>query len=416
MLNHLFQIGRGRFFPAAVLAGAFLAAGLAVRSEEASQSQESRDAPLKTPKLITAPGPQYADENRDFNMNCGIAQTPGGRLWACWISGGDSDDAYLVAARSDDDGQTWSAPCLAVDPEEAPDGTKVRSLIGNFWTDPKGCLWLFFDVGLGMFDGRVGLWAVRCDQPDAADPIWTEPVRIYHGSLHNKLLVTKEGSWLLPAELYQKDYVHYNVYIIHPKHDFFPEADECRGVTILESKDRGETWNPIGRVLFPVSGGEEPILIDRPDGSLRLFARTPKGIHEAVSADGGKTWSEPVPSFNNPVTRFLIMRLASGKLLFVRHGIDGEVKGRDQLRAWISDDEGKSWQGGMFIDERPNVAYPDGFQAKDGRIYVTYEHGRGEEAEILMAVFTEEDVLAGQPVTEAARMKRLVNKGMKKNR
>ena len=213
----------------------------------AQTPQVTKDAALTAPKIITSPGPQYDDENRDMNMNCGITKTSGGRLWACWISGGDSEDAFMVAARSDDDGRTWSKPCLVIDPPEAADGTKIRTLIASFWTDPLGRVWLFFDVGLGMFDGRVGLWATRCDAPDADEPVWTEPVRIYHGSIHNKPLVTKDGRWLLPAELYDKDYVHYNVDVIHPGHDFFPEVDDCRGVTILESKDSGESWNPIGR-------------------------------------------------------------------------------------------------------------------------------------------------------------------------
>lgn len=373
--------------------------------------QETADAALKAPQIDTNPGAKYADQARDSNMNCGITQTPGGRLWACWISGGDSETGYVVAAKSDDDGLHWSAPCLAIDPEEAPDGTNVRSLVASFWTDPFGRVWLFFDVGLGMFDGRVGLWYTRCDNPDEETPVWSEPKRIYHGSFHNKPLVLDDRHWIVPVELYDKDYVHYNIYFKGlEKHDFFPEVDDCRGITMLETLDAGETWTPIGRCVFPASAGEEPILITNPDGSFRLFARTPHGMHESRSEDGGKTWSEPVKAFKNPVTRFLILRLSSGHLLFVRHGIDGEVEGRDQLRAWISKDEGKTWEGGMFVDERNNVAYPDGFQASDGKIYVTYEHGRDDEAEIMLAVFTEDDVLAGKPVTDTARMKLLVNK------
>ena len=92
--------------------------------------------------------------------------------------------------------------------------------------------------------------------------------------------------------------------------------------------------------------------------------------------------------------------------------MQGEEKKRNRLTAWISEDEGLSWKGGLLLDERSNVAYPDGFQAFDGRIYISYEHDRlnKNKSEILLAVFTEEDVLAGKPVSDKVRMKIKVSK------
>lgn len=34
-----------------------------------------------------------------------------GRLWACWVAGGDSPETFFVLATSDD-GESWSKPCL----------------------------------------------------------------------------------------------------------------------------------------------------------------------------------------------------------------------------------------------------------------------------------------------------------------
>ena len=56
-----------------------------------------------------------------------------------------------------------------------------RALVGNLWSDPLGRLWCFFDQSLGYFDGRCGDWYIRCDDPDAAEPKWTEPVRFADG-------------------------------------------------------------------------------------------------------------------------------------------------------------------------------------------------------------------------------------------
>jgi len=36
-------------------------------------------------------------------MTIGIERTPGGRLWACWVAGGDSPKAFFVLANSDNE-------------------------------------------------------------------------------------------------------------------------------------------------------------------------------------------------------------------------------------------------------------------------------------------------------------------------
>ena len=66
------------------------------------------------------------------------------------------------------------------------------------------------------------------------------------------------------------------------------------------------------------------------------------------------------------------------------------------MTAWISADDGKTFQGSLLIDERDEVSYPDGFQLPDGRIFVAYDRERYKAREILIASFTEEEVLAGE--------------------
>lgn len=362
------------------------------------------------PAILTEPGPQYDDKNRDFNMNCGIAKTPGGRLWACWISGGDSPDAYLVAGISDDDGKTWSTPFLVIDPPDA-EKVKRRVLIANFWTDPNGRLWLFFDYGIGFFDGRIGVWAACCENPDDAAPKWSIPIRIADGSFHNKILLMKDGTWLMPVELYDRKYSAWSFQNIGKDYQGFPELDAFRGITFWGSNDEGKSWHRRGRAVFPVSAGEEPVCLEKNDGTLWCLARTPVGMYQSFSSDRGETWSPPTAAFPHPVTRFFVTRLNSGNLLFVRHGtFAGEEKNRARLTAWISEDDGAGWKGGLMLDERSNVSYPDGFQDHEGTIYITYDRERGNAAEILMAVFTEDDLRAGKPVSSVCRLKQRVNK------
>ena len=75
-----------------------------------------------------------------------------------------------MLATSDDDGRTWSKPRVVLD-SHSKDLPRERSiLVGNLWTDPLGKLWLIFDQSMDMFDGRAGVWASVCENPDADAP------------------------------------------------------------------------------------------------------------------------------------------------------------------------------------------------------------------------------------------------------
>ena len=61
-----------------------------------------------------------------------------------------------------------------------------------------------------------------------------------------------------------------------------------------------------------------------------------------------------------------------------------------------------------MLDERNGISYPDGFQAPDGTIYISYDRNRATDGEILLARFTEEDVLAGRLVGPKSKLKMLI--------
>jgi predicted neuraminidase len=371
------------------------------------------DLALEPPTIVTAPGPEYSDDLRDYAMVIGLDRTPRGRLWAAWVAGGDNDKGYFVAATSDDGGATWSKPRLVIDPPDVPpgpglpDGLRRRILVGNFWTDPTGKLWLFFDQSLGYYDGRAGSWAITCTNPDDESPVWSAPRRIWHGASLNKPLVLKNGEWLMPISLWQRHH-------IRPAslQNEFHELDADRMAHLFVSTDQGATWTQRGGVSIPQTNFDEHMFVERRDGSLWMLARTNYGIAETTSTDGGRTWSEPrKSSIENVSARFFLRRLASGRLLLVKNGPLGErLKGRSQLTAFLSDDDGKSWQGGLVIDERDGVSYPDGFQGPDGVIHILHDRNRAADREILLAKFTEADVLAGRFITPGSQGKLLVNK------
>jgi hypothetical protein len=113
----------------------------------------------------------------------------------------------------------------------------------------------------------------------------------------------------------------------------------------------------------------------------------------------------------NVNARFFLRRLASGRILLVKNGPPTErLAGRSHMSAYLSEDEGKTWKGGLLLDERSSVSYPDGFQAPDGLIHILYDWNRHTDAEILLAKFREEDILAGKLVSQDARLRMLANK------
>ena len=109
-----------------------------------------------------------------------------------------------------------------------------------------------------------------------------------------------------------------------------------------------------------------------------------------------------------------LRRLASGRILLVKHGETLDThEGRSKLTAWLSDDEGQSWQGGLMLDERKGISYPDGFQTPEGTIDISYDRNRSTDGEILMARFTEQDVLAQQLGGSKSKLKMLVSRPLK---
>jgi hypothetical protein len=371
-----------------------------------AEMEKVADHALVPPVLNTSPLPEYDYEKLDYGMTIGIERTPGGRLWACWVAGGDSPAAYFVLATSDDDGQTWSKPRLVLD-SHSKDLPRERSiLVGNLWTDPLGRLWLIFDQSMDMFDGRAGVWATLCENPDADEPAWSAPRRIWHGVTLNKPTVLSTSEWMLPISLDQRGG-------FGPFKGCFAELDPTRGANVFVSTDEGTTWERRGMATFPNPDWHEHMIVERKDGSLWMLARTAKGIMESVSTDGGRTWSaatEP-QGIRQPNARFHVRRLLSGRLLLVKHGdrIDAH-QGRVQLSAWLSDDDGKTWQGGLVLDERKGISYPDGFQAPDGTIYISYDRNRATDGEILLARFTEEDILARELKSSKSKLKILISR------
>jgi predicted neuraminidase len=359
------------------------------------------DLALQAPVINTAPGPEYGDDTRAFQGIPGMERMANGRLWATWYGGGTNEGPanYVMLVTSADDGATWSDLKLVIDPPG-----DVRAFDPCLWRDPDGKLWLFWAQGWSLWDGRAGVWAIVTETADSEDPTWSAPARLCDGIMMNKPTVLTTGEWLLPVAVWNRGPIR----VSDPSNHH--NLGDGVGSNVFASRDRGATWDLLGQAHVPDSQCDEHMIVQREDASLWMLVRTTYGIGESVSTDRGRTWGPGGPSgIPHVVARFFIRRLASGRLLLVRHDPPAEQKQRSHLTAYLSDDDGATWQGGLVIDERRGVSYPDGVQASDGTIYIIYDFSRTGEKQILMATFTEDDVLGGAFASDRARQRVLVN-------
>ncbi len=363
------------------------------------QRETEADPAMQAPPVIFDPGSEYAEEVRIFQGIPGIERADNGRLWATWYGGGPGEGPhnYVMLSTSADDGNTWSDLKLVIDPPG-----RVRAFDPCLWIDPLGRMWLFWAQAVQLWDGRAGIWAIVSENPGEESPRWSEPRRLGDGIMMNKPLALSNGDWLLPAAIWSK----------RPSapEEFLRSSDDGSASNVIASTDQGATWAYRGGVDIPGRSCDEHMLIERDDETLWLLARTIYGIGESFSHDQGRTWSEGRQSWipHVPAARFFIRQLASGNVLLVKHSPpDGRT--RSHLTAYLSEDDGRTWQGGLLLDDRKSVSYPDATQAEDGTIYLIYDFSRYSEKQILMATFTEADVLAGEMMSDQARRRVLVN-------
>jgi hypothetical protein len=254
----------------------------------------------------------------------------------------------------------------------------------------------------GLCGPRSSQWCMVSENPDAQQPAWAPPRKLAEGlNLLTTPTVLADGTWIFPTGCWSR------------------AGSPSRP---LISHDHGQTFELGGELQADENPDfDEYMIVERADRNLVIFNRHPASFLQCESINGGRTWTRQTPNgIRHTNSRFVFMKLRSGNWLLVKHGsLDAmsdarekkfpENRGRSHLTAYLSRDEGETWEGGLLLDER-ECSYPFGCQADDGTVYVSYERSRWQQPEILMARFLEEDILAAQSVSDRAALKVLVNK------
>jgi hypothetical protein len=348
-----------------------------------------------TPAAIKLnPSPKYWPRVRMWQGIPSIACTPAGRLWATWYAGpvGEGEEGnYSVLVTSGDGGKTWSRPVAVYDPTTFFDGNTGDP---HLWVDSKGQLWWFVNRSLQVGDpnGHRSIWAFRAKDPEDPRTGWMDPIFAGFGVALNKSTVLSTGEWIRPV-------------------DTFNSKKPDNRTQFYRSLDEGKTYEYFSAVAIKDVVFPEHMVVEKKDGSLVVMARTTYGIGTAESFDKGKTWINegPFTKEMNVNTRFYFGKLKSGNWLLV---VNDVPKGRRNMTAMLSEDEGKSWPYKLVLDERDAVSYPDASEGPAGNIYIIHDRGRylKDQQEILLSKVREADIKAGKLTSPGSYLKQIVSR------
>ena len=378
-----------------------------IRLEQAKMKSVGLGTALSS---VRVPGAFHRPEVRAHVGIPSIAVSPrNGRMWATWYNGehrGEDYYNYVSLVTSSDGGKSWKE-VLVADPDEA--GPK-RSFDPELWIAPDGKLrWTWtermcnpakgdpaVDYGLDIGDEKTDVVKMATLSAENEPVLPLDVAEIGRGVMMCKPIVLRNGDWLMP--------------LAH----WYGEPSAC----FYASTDGGRTFVYRGGVTLPKECRrfDEHQAVERGNGDVVVFIRSDwdhdgMTFHPwmSVSRDCGRTWDRPVrASYHHTSSRVFVRRLESGNWLLVKHGPIDQNVDRKELTAYLSRDEGRTWIGGLMLDEREGVSYPDGQQLPDGTIVVIYDYNRLKDKAIHYAKFTESDVVAGKDVSGGVCLRNVI--------
>lgn len=350
--------------------------------------------------IVLKPGDEVSEKCRAWQGCPTIARTKGGRLFAGWYTGGMFEPCinnYNVLVQSDDNGETWSAPIMAV---YSNFENKHRNIDIQLWVDNKNRLWVMWTHSPYYANSKpatikvpfafdyhkefTAVEALICNDPDADELVWETPRVICGGFLRSKPIVRYNGDYVFPAY----DWITSDKYVLRV------------------SKDNGETFKNLFAASKPQNNVFDETMAYEIGERLCILARTNLGYYlESHSDDDGASWSAPSEYDKAPSTRLYIGRISTGQLVYVRSISNTERQG---MKVCLSENDGATWPYELILDTRDNLSYPDLCEGEDGTLYIVYDRERDNRyhlnrttwtstaaKEILLSKITVQDIYNG---------------------
>ena len=145
----------------------------------------------------------------------------------------------------------------------------------------SGELALFYLKMEDLGDSRMFMRKSYDEGRTWSDESGVTPEMGYHGPANDRVIQLRTGRILVPDSVTETS---------------FPGGSPARLVSYY-SDDGGETWQRGSGEALVATGGEEPVVVERKDGSVLMLVRTRlMHIYSCESFDGGDTWTTPVPN------------------------------------------------------------------------------------------------------------------------
>lgn len=333
-----------------------------------------------------------------------LRRTAPGRLICTWTTGGFTEPVpgnFTMAARSSDDGRTWSKPeVLFRHPTRGvfttelfvPRPDEVHAFLQTYALG----VWLcqLHSYRAVSFDGG-GTWSGPHSIPGGIQNVWV-----------NQGIVHSSGRWIIPAswaELIGEEWAEPSIgrppvecrvgsravkqvempygadSALHFKEgNAWADRNHRYVCGAILSDDGGKTFRLRGHILGGAHGWLiEPKVVERSDGRVAMLIRSQRDgwLWRSESPDGGETWTAAARSdIPNPSAKVKLLRSRDGRIFLIHNPVrsDGAIMGgRNPLSLWVSDDDMKTWRvkADLVKDSAPNVSlnYPDGYVDEERR-------------------------------------------------
>ncbi|MFY8005534.1 MAG: sialidase family protein [Chitinophagaceae bacterium] len=310
-------------------------------------------------------------------------------LYAGWISGGDwiiglhgeGIHNYVTVSVSIDDGKTWLHNKLIIYVEPT-DSTRLKDV--SFFNDKFGNLYMVWAKHVQTQNTKEWsiVWYSKIELV-GANIRYSPPRKIAEGSMLNKPFYseTRNKIYFPIARWYEGDPVKHQPFIYEGRYDTaFNHLVDFKNVGFI----------PMDRPLRTIY---EHMIVELKDSSFLGMSRTTDGIYFSKSKDG-ITWDNAQKFTGIGQTtpsRFHLSKLNSGRLLLIANNSNM----RRNLRAFLSEDDGKTWPYVLTLDARFWTTYPDVVEGENGDLKIVYDFERWPSGTVYYLNINERDILRG---------------------
>lgn len=317
------------------------------------------------------------------------------RTWMCV-----SESGGLILSYSD--GGTFTTNSTVAPTE------KGNASFGQLWYASDGVLRLFYTETDGFYDGRGDLKEIVCLNPAAEVPVWEHPRSIGIGVCSGRPVEAGDGTWVMPAALWGRSLIGTNedFYGNERKRDdngMHKNLDYMRGPLTYTSADKGQSWSMhSGQIMVTeqvYARHNDPQIIVCSDGALKMILRSSgtAWTYSSISKNNGRTWIPNAERFTQaPDRRTAFLKIPDGRLLMVKNGRLDSYRYllTEGLYAYLSEDDGETWYGGLCLDPASNADAPSVACTSDGKILVAYN--KSDEGVVIIKTTPQEIAMCMQ--------------------